>query len=106
MVRFPVGVTVVVPPALKEILSIIVPGVKPEAAIKALLYTKTVLEQVASRHPFSVLVHTAIGIPTPVVELPPEDTPCTGLSSPTTILCAFKGSKRDSKQTKKKNKKR
>ena len=37
MVRFPVGVTVVVPPALKEILSIIVPGVKPEAAIKALL---------------------------------------------------------------------
>ena len=36
-VRVPVGVMVVVPPALNDILSIIVPAVNPEAAINVLL---------------------------------------------------------------------
>ena len=85
-VRVPLGVMVVVAPALNEILSKTVPGVKPEAVIRVLLYTNAVLEQVASRQPFRVFVQTAIGIPTPVVELPPGATPTTGLSSPTIIV--------------------
>ena len=36
-VNVPLGVMVVVPPALNDILSIIVPGVKPEAAMRVLL---------------------------------------------------------------------
>lgn len=79
---------VLVAPAKKEIWSMMVPGVKPEAVMSALLYIQAALEQVVARQLFKVLVQTVMGSPAPVVPAVPAETPETGLSLPTMMVCA------------------